>query len=483
MSQSLNQLTILQAHQGLKEKKFSSLELTKSCLKQIKKKDKKIHAFITVFEKQALEQAKKIDKRISSQGPSNFLEGIPLAIKDNILIKDELCTSGSKILSNYRASYDATVIKKLKNSGAIFLGKTNLDEFAMGSSTENSYFGPTRNPRDTRYVPGGSSGGSAAATGSDMALGSLGSDTGGSIRQPASFCGLVGLKPTYGRVSRNGLMAMASSLDQIGSIAKTVDDAAILLAAIEGKDSLDSTSQESMFPIQMPKEENPHQFTIGIPKEYFVKGLDIRIKKIIQDVIKKIKEAGANIEEVSLPHTKYGLACYYVIMPAEVSTNLSRYDGIKYGYSEMTNKKVKSLLDVYLNSRTKGFGDESRRRILIGTYVLSADYYESYYLKAQKVRTLIKKDFTNVFKNVDALITPTTPTLPFKFGEKIDNPLAMYLSDTYTVNVNLAGLPAISLPVGKIDNLPVGLQIIGDSFQENKILEIAKIIEKIVRGK
>ncbi|MFA6146103.1 MAG: Asp-tRNA(Asn)/Glu-tRNA(Gln) amidotransferase subunit GatA [Patescibacteria group bacterium] len=471
----LNNLTILEAHQGLKKKEFSSEDLVRSCLDEIKKQDKKINAFITVLEKEAIERAKTIDKQIASNGLNNFLTGIPLAIKDNILIQDVRATAGSKILSEYYSPYDATVIKKLKEAGAIFIGKTNLDEFAMGSSTENSFFGPTKNPRDLERVPGGSSGGSAAAVTAKMCLGALGSDTGGSIRQPSSFCGVVGLKPTYGKVSRFGLMAMASSLDQIGPIGNSVDDVAVLLDAIEGKDNFDSTSVET------PKIENLklkiENLRIGIPKEYFIKGLDSQIKKNIDQLIKKLEDGGAEIKEVSLPHTKEALACYYIIMPAEVSANLSRYDGIRYGYSIQEGK---NLLDVYLNSRTQGFGDESKRRIILGTYILSKGYYEDYYLKAQKVRTLIKNDFEKVFEKVDCLLTPTTPTTAFKIGEKIDDPLNMYLSDIYTVPVNLAGLPALSLPIGEVEKLPFGLQIIGNYFEENKILEIAKTIEKLI---
>ena len=496
----LNQLTICQAHEGLKKKEFSSFELTKACLAQIKKKDKKINAFINVFEEDALIWAKQADKKGTGTFRDSPLAGIPLAIKDNILVKDKPCTAGSKILADYKATYDGTVIKKLRQAGAIFLGKTNLDEFAMGASTETSYFGATRNPHDKTRVPGGSSGGSAAAVCACMCPGALGSDTGGSIRQPASFCGLVGLKPTYGRVSRSGLIAMASSLDQISPIARTVDDAAVLLSAIEGKDPLDSTSQDLMFTTGLPQEADPKKFTLGIPKEYFVKGLDPEIKKAIEKVIKNLEKAGARICEVSLPHTRYGLAAYYIIMPAEVSANLARYDGIKYGFSsqeiaslarndkrgrhceEAVRPTKQSLLDIYLQTRTQGFGDEARRRIMLGTYTLSAGYYEAYYLKAQKVRTLIKKDFTKVFKKVDALITPTSPSPAFKIGEKIEDPLAMYLSDVYTVNVNLAGLPAISLPVGKVGRLPIGLQLIGNYFEENKLLEIAKIIEHITHN-
>ena len=482
----LNKLTILKAHQGLKNKEFSSEELTKACLKEIENKDKKINAFITQLKKQALAQAREIDQRIISTGPSNFLDGIPLAIKDNILIQGILATAGSKILSNYQAVENATVIEKLKQKGAIFLGKTNCDEFAMGSSTENSAFGPTKNPINLDYVPGGSSGGSAAAVAAQMCLGALGSDTGGSIRQPASFCGVFGLKPTYGRVSRYGLMAMASSLDQVGVLAKSIDDLAILLAGIEGRDSLDSTSVDLMFSSETPvKNISLANINIGIPKEYFIKGLDSQVREVIEKIINDLEKQGAKITEVSLPHTQSALAVYYIIMPAEVSANLSRYDGIKYGFSALNLKsKEQSLLDVYLDSRSQGFGDEARLRIMLGTYILSAGYYDAYYLQAQKVRTLIKQDFSKVFsqkgsKQIDCLITPTSPTPAFRLGEKINDPLTMYLSYIYTVPVNLAGLPALSLPAGEVNGLPVGVHLIGDHWQENKILSIAKIIEKL----
>jgi aspartyl-tRNA(Asn)/glutamyl-tRNA(Gln) amidotransferase subunit A len=494
---NLNQMTIKQAHQSLVKKEFSSEELTRACLAQIKDKDKDIHAFIGLMEEPALEQARAVDEKIRRGEKISFLAGIPLAIKDNIVIKDTITTAGSRILENFRSPYDATVIKKLKETDAVFLGKANLDEFAMGSSTENSYSGPTRNPRDLERVPGGSSGGSAAAVAADMCLGALGSDTGGSIRQPASFCGVVGLKPTYGRVSRSGLMAMASSLDQIGPITRSVEDIALLLAVIEGKDILDSTSLEPMFPIEPEISANIQNLKIGVAKEYFTKGIDKQVEKNIRNIIKELANRGAKIEEVNLPHTKYALACYYIIMPAEVSANLARYDGIRYGYS----KDGKNLMDVYLKSRERGLGDEVRRRIMLGTYTLSAGYYDAYYLQAQKVRTLIKQDFTKVFKKVDCLITPTTPTTAFKLGEKITDPLTMYLSDIYTVSVNLAGLPAISVPCpvrnpdnsggretknaisngacGQVGKLPVGLQVIGNYFREDQILKVAKAVESI----
>jgi len=442
----LKNLTIEKAHQGFKNKDFSVNELTQAYLKNIKKKNKRLNAFISVFENDALERAKKIDSEIFSQGVKNYLTGIPFSIKDNILIKGKKCTAGSKILENYQASYNAAVIDKLEKNGAIFLGKTNLDEFAMGGSTENSAFGPTKNPYDLNRVPGGSSGGSAAAVSAQMCLASLGSDTGGSIRQPASFCGVVGFKPSYGRVSRYGLIAMASSLDQIGPIVNCVEDAKIVLNAIQGKDEKDSTSVESN-KIDSLNNLDLKNIKIGLPKEYFIQGLDSEIKKKIEKLADKLENQGAKIEQVSLPHTKYALACYYLIMPAEVSANLSRYDGIKYGFLE----KGKNLLETYLNTRTHGFGE---------------------------TRTLIKQDFEKVFneQKIDCLLTPTTPTIAFKLGEKVKNPLEMYLSDVYTVSVNLAGLPGISLPIGEVKKMPVGAQLIGDYFQEEKLLKIAHLI-------
>ena len=473
----LTRLTIKEAHQGLVKKEFSALELCQAYLVKIKKEDKKISAFLTVSEDLALSQAKKVDDMILAGKKIPLLAGVPTAIKDNILVENIRCTAASKILENYIAPYDATVIKKLKNQGAIILGKTNLDEFAMGSSTENSAFGPTRNPRDLSRVPGGSSGGSAAAVAADLCVYALGSDTGGSIRLPASFCGVVGLKPTYGAVSRYGLIAFASSLDQIGPITKNVEDAKIVFEVIKGKDDLDSTSIEK-FP--RFKKIKIRESIIGVPKEYFVKGIDPKIEKIIKEAIKKYEEMGAKIEEVSLPHTEYALPAYYIINPSEASANLARYDGIKYGFSIEKNQKIekpKNLLDVYLQSREEGFGEEVRRRIMLGTYALSAGYYEAYYLRAQKVRTLIRDDFEKVFKKVDALFAPVSPFLPFKIGERIEDPLSMYLVDVYTASINMAGLPALSLPCGKVGKLPVGLQIIGRPFEENKILEIGEIFE------
>jgi len=470
----LNKLTLEEAHQGLVEKKFSSVELTEAVLRQVKKYEPGLHAYLSLTEEQALIQSKKIDQKIKNEERIGPLAGIPVAVKDNILIEGEKCTAASKILENYLAPYDATVIKKLKKAGAVFIGKTNLDEFAMGSSTENSAFGPTKNPHDLERVPGGSSGGSAATVAAEGAICALGSDTGGSIRQPASFCGVVGLKPTYGRVSRYGLIAFASSLDQIGVFTKTSRDAQLALEAIEGHDELDSTSATLEKKDREP-EVKLKNLKIGVPKEYFVQGLDNEVKQVVQKAISQYEKAGAHIEEVSLPHSEYGLPCYYIIQAAEASANLARYDGIKYGLSE----RGKDLLDGYLRSRQKGFGDEVKRRIMLGTYTLSAGYYDAYYLKAQKVRTKIIEDFKKAFEKVDVLMGPTSPTVAFKLGEKTTDPVSMYLSDVYTVPISLAGLPALSLPCGKVGHLPVGLQIIGWHFEEEKILAVASIYEKI----
>ncbi len=466
----LNKLTISQAHQGLKNKEFSSVELTESVLNRIKKRNQEINAYLTISEELALSQAKRTDNKIKNKEEISILEGIPLAVKDAILVDGIRCTSASKILENYVAPYDATVIKKLRKAGAIFVGKTNLDEFTMGASGENSAFGPTKNPHDLERVPGGSSSGSAAAVADDQTIYALGSDTGGSIRQPASLCGIVGLKTTYGRVSRYGLMAHASSLDQIGPMTKTVGDARIVFDIIKGKDVKDSTSMDSQNEESEIKIKN---LKIGIPREYFVEGIDLNVEKIVKETINKYEKMGANIVEVSLPYTEYALACYYIIMPAEASTNLARYDGIRYGLSE----KGENLLEGYLKTKQNGFGDEVTRRIMMGTYVLSAGYYDAYYLKAQKVRTLIKQDFDNVFKKVDVLMGPVSPTPAFKIGEKIDDPVSMYLADAYTVSASLAGIPAISIPVGKIGKLPVGLQIMGKQFDDEKIIQVAKFYE------
>ena len=462
----LTKLTIKEAHKGLKNKVFSAFELAIAYLDKIEKEDDKIDTFLSVDREGALKQAREADKRILS-GDITALTGIPIAIKDNILVKGLKNTCASKILEKYIAPYDATIVKKLKEEGIVILGKTNMDEFAMGSSTENSAFGVTKNPHDLGRVPGGSSGGSAAAVAADFCCFALGSDTGGSVRQPASFCGVVGLKPTYGAVSRYGLVAYASSFDQIGILTKTVEDSQIVFETISGLDPKDSTSIDFKIENSKLKIEN---LRIGVPKEYF-EG-DFETKKTIQESLKLLQNQGAKLVNISLPNTKYALPAYYIIAPSEASANLSRYDGIKFGLSE----EGEDLLDGYLKTKEKGFGDEVKRRIMIGTYALSSGYYDAYYLRAQKVRTLIKADFDKAFEKVDVIITPTTPTSAFKIGEKVD-PLSMYLSDIFTVSVNLAGLPAISIPVGFTKaKLPIGLQIIGKPFEENKILNIAKHI-------
>jgi len=471
----LNELTIAQAARGLKRKELSSVELTQTVFEQIKKRDLKVKAFLSLDEKGALSSAKEIDEKRAHEDILGGLAGIPVAIKDNILVRGLKCSAASKILENYVAPYDATVISKLKEAGAVIIGKTNMDEFAMGSSTENSAFFATKNPYDLQRVPGGSSGGSAAAVAANETIYALGSDTGGSIRQPASFCGVVGLKPTYGAVSRFGLMAMASSLDQIGPITKTVGDCQTVFDAINGKDKLDSTSVDLKKEIRNTKFEIKN-LRIGMPKEYFAQGLDKDVEKLVKEAIKKLENLGARVKEINLPYSEYALACYYIIMPSEVSANLARYDGIKYGYSEFD--KAGDLMEVYLGSRHHGFGAEPRRRIMLGTYTLSAGYYDAYYLKAQKVRTLIEHDFEKAFKEVDVIVTPVSPTPAFKFGEKIDDPLKMYLSDIYTVSINLAGVPALSMPCGRVGGLPVGLQIVGPQMGEPLIFGTALALEQ-----
>ncbi|MEK9158588.1 MAG: Asp-tRNA(Asn)/Glu-tRNA(Gln) amidotransferase subunit GatA [Patescibacteria group bacterium] len=462
-------MTIAEIQKSFKNKELSCVELVKSCLKKIKKEDGEIHAFLEVFEDEALAEAKKVDEKISQKKKLGVLEGVPVAIKDNLMYRGHRVSAGSRILENYVAPYSATAVEKLKSAGAIILGRTNMDEFAMGSSTENSAYGPTKNPRDTKRVPGGSSGGSAAAVAAGFVPVALGSDTGGSIRQPASFCGVAGLKPTYGAVSRYGLIAMSSSLDQIGPIANTAEDAQIVFDVIKGVDSKDATSVKEQ---RTKNKEQVKNLKVGIPKEYFIKGTDSVVKERVEEAIEKFKKMGAKIQEVSLPHTEYALAAYYLIMPAEVSSNLARFDGIRYGLS--LNKDAKNLKEVYTKTRARGFGAEPKRRIILGTYALSAGYFDAYYKKARQAQEIIQQDFLNVFKKVDCLFTPTAPSQAFKLGEKTSDPLQMYLEDIFTVSVNLAGLPAISIPVQQKGELPVGLQIIGRPFEENLILDVAK---------
>lgn len=473
---------IKEFHNKLINHEITAQELVESCFKIIEKKDSQIQAFLTLTKKQALEKAKKVDEKIKRGDKIGILEGIPYAVKDNILTKGIKTTAGSRILENYTGTYSATVVEKLEEQGAIILGKTNLDEFAMGSSTENSAFFPTKNPWNLETVPGGSSGGSAASVASGMALFALGSDTGGSIRQPAAFCGIVGFKPSYGVVSRFGLIAMASSLDQIGTLAQTVEDAEIVFQVIAGQDKMDSTScdlkqiQDTRCKIQ--------DIRFGLPREYFIEGLDEEISEEIKLVLEKIEKEGIKTKEVSLPLTSYALPCYYIIMPAEVSSNLARYDGIRYAEIKNLKSEVKNLSDLYFKTRGQGFGKEVKRRIILGTYVLSKGYYDAYYKKAQKVRRLIIEEFEEIFKEVDFLITPTTPTLPFKLGEKSLDPLKMYLSDVFTVGANIAGLPAINLPIGwSQDKLPIGMQIIGPRFADNRVFFIAKAIEELIKSR
>ena len=480
----LTALTIKQAHEGLKKGDFTSVDLTKAYLEKIKKSD--LNSFLSFDEDFALNQAKEADKKIKS-GEFGMLMGIPCAIKDAIMVEGQKCTAASKILENYVAPYSASVVKKLWEQGTVILGKTNLDEFAMGGSGENSAFGATKNPHDKTRVAGGSSSGSAASVAANEACFSLGSDTGGSIRLPSSFCGIVGLKPTYGAVSRYGLIAFGSSLDQIGPIGKTVEDVKIVFNAISGKDKMDATSTDYKFE---ETETSLKGLRIGVPKEYFAKGIDPEVEKILRNAIKKAEEQGAKIVEISLPSVEFALACYYIIAPSEASANLARFDGIKYGLSE----PAKDLLDVYLKSKGHGFGAEVKRRIMIGTYTLSSGYYDAYYKKAQEVRNLIKQDFTKAFsasggEGVDLIFCPVSPVPAIKIGERTSDPLSMYLMDIYTVSVNLAGLPGLSLPSGKVArstssgqvNLPVGLQIIGNHFEENKILSVAQQMETLLK--
>ncbi len=466
-------MTIAEFHEQLKNKKISAREVAAGYLDAIKKNNHKLNSYLEVFDT-VMTQAEEVDRRIAEGEEPDALWGVPLAIKDNILIKGKTVSAGSKILEHYRATYSAHAIKNLARRGAIFLGRTNMDEFAMGSSTENSAYGPTKNPYHTDYVPGGSSGGSAVAVRAEMAMGALGSDTGGSIRQPAAFCGVVGLKPTYGAVSRSGLIAMASSLDQIGPLAQSVEDAEILFQALRGNDPMDSTSVD--YEARMNGKNSVR--TIGVPKEYFAEGLDPRIKQTIESTIKKL-EKHYEIREVALPHTKYALPCYYIIVPAEVSSNMARFDGIRYG----ARSEGHDLATVYKKSRGEGIGREVRRRILLGTYVLSHGYYDAYYSRAQKVRARISEDFKKAFSEVDVILGPTSPTLPFKIGEKSQDPLAMYLSDIYTIPVNLAGVPGLSLPVGTITesgiDFPVGLQLIAPHFAEDRLFSVGKIIETL----
>jgi aspartyl-tRNA(Asn)/glutamyl-tRNA(Gln) amidotransferase subunit A len=482
----LHKLTLTEASEKLKSGGISSVELTQAVLDRIEAVEPKVEAFLTITKDIALKQAKESDERRAMGKALSEIDGVPIAIKDLFCTKGVRTTAASKILDDFVPTFESTATQKLWDAGAVLVGKANCDQFAMGSSTETSAYKKTRNPWDLKRVPGGSSGGSAAAVAADMCIAALGTDTGGSIRQPASLCSIVGLKPTYGRVSRYGVIAMASSLDCIGPMTKTVEDAAILLNILAGKDVSDGTTLPVAVPdYQKALKKDIKGLQIGIPKEFFGEGMDPEVDKIVREGIKKLKSLGAEIIEVSLPTVKYALAVYYVIMPAEVASNLARFDGVRYGYSvaksEIRNPKSETLEDLYIDSRTEGFGDEAKRRIMLGNYVLSSGYYDAYYKKAQQVRTLVKQDFERAFKKVDILATPVSPTAAFEFGEKSDNPLEMYLSDIHTVPINPAGVPAISVPAGFTSkNLPVGLQLIAPQLGEEKLLNVAYQFEKIL---
>jgi aspartyl-tRNA(Asn)/glutamyl-tRNA(Gln) amidotransferase subunit A len=476
-----NRLTISELSGRLARRDVSARQTMQACLDRIQKVDGKVHAFLSLDATDALAQADAADKILGSGGgsPQRPLLGVPLAIKDVLCVKGHPLNCGSKILGKFVSPYDATVIQKLRAAGAIIFGRLNMDEFAMGSSTENSAFGPSRNPWDTARIPGGSSGGSAAAVAADECIASLGSDTGGSIRQPAAFCGVVGLKPTYGRVSRYGLVAFASSLDQIGPLTRSVRDAALLLEAISGVDPCDSTS----VPQPVPRYSEGlagdiRGLRIGLAKEYMIGGVDSAVKAAVDAAVKQLEKLGVEIVEVSMPHTEYAVATYYIIATAEASANLARFDGVRYGQRVDGNDPI----EMYGRTRGAGFGAEVKRRIILGTYVLSSGYYDAYYLRAQKVRTLIRQDFLKAFEKVDAIVTPTTPTAAFKLGEKSDDPLQMYLSDIYTISCNLAGICGISIPCGFTSNgpgaLPIGLQLLGKPFGEETIFKIAHAYEQ-----
>ncbi|MCK5535009.1 Asp-tRNA(Asn)/Glu-tRNA(Gln) amidotransferase subunit GatA [bacterium] len=473
----INKLTAHQLKDLIRKKEISAEEALTAVYDQIEETEKDIGAYVSLTKEKAFLQAKAVDKKIKNGERVGNLAGIPMAIKDNMCIKDGKTTCSSKILENFVAPYNATVIEKLQAADAVFIGKTNMDEFAMGSSTENSSVKTTKNPCDLTRVPGGSSGGSAAAVAGKEAILAIGSDTGGSIRQPAACCGVVGMKPTYGRVSRYGLVAFASSLDQIGPLTKDVTDSALLLNEISGYDEKDSTSINVSVPdYTRCLTKGVKGLKIGIPREYFIEGMNVEVKSAVEKAIKILEGLGAKTQEVSLPHTEYAVAVYYLIATAEASANLARYDGVKYGYRTDSDG---DLLDMYKKTRGEGFGSEVKRRIMLGTYVLSSGYYDAYYLKAQKVRTKIAEDFKNAFNQVDVIITPTAPTTAFKIGEKMADPLQMYLSDIFTISVNLAGIPAISIPCGLTgEGLPIGLQILAPPLQEERILTTAYSYEQ-----
>ncbi|HKD81636.1 MAG TPA: Asp-tRNA(Asn)/Glu-tRNA(Gln) amidotransferase subunit GatA [Candidatus Angelobacter sp.] len=472
----LNSLTIESTRTAIAEKRLTPSSLVEDFYRKIKADDCEIHSFLTLCEERALAQAGRLEKLVNAGAPLPPLAGVPVGIKDVMVTCGVRTTAGSKILESFIPPYDCTAVARLEAAGAIVLGKLNCDEFAMGSSNENSAYGPVRNPHDKSRVPGGSSGGSAAAVAAGMAVATLGSDTGGSIRQPASFCGVVGLMPTYGRVSRYGLIAFASSLDHIGPLTKTVKDAAIILHVIAGRDPLDSTSADVPVPDYEAELSRPVTgLKIGVPQEYFGEGLDAEVRAAVEGGIEKLRAAGCTILPISLPHTAYAIPTYYVIATAEASANLARFDGVRYGYRA---KNPRTLAEMYRRSRDEAFGPEVKRRIMLGTYALSSGYYDAYYLKAQRVRTLLTRDFQAAFTKVDAIVTPTAPTPAFKLGEKADDPLAMYLADIYTVTADLAGVPGISVPCAlSSSGLPIGLQVLGRHFDESTVLRVAGAVE------
>ena len=469
--------TALQVKEKILSREIQATELVGKLFKWIKDIEPNIQAFITINEKEALEKASEIDKKIGNRQKVGLLAGIPIAVKDNICTKNLTTTCASKILQNFTPPYDAFVVKRLKEEDAIIIGKTNLDEFAMGSSTENSGYKITRNPWNLECVPGGSSGGSAAAVAADLSFMSLGSETGGSVRQPAALCGVVGIKPTYGRVSRYGLVAFGSSLDQVGTVTKDIKDAALLLQVIAGNDLRDSTSAQVPVPDYLDGiDAGVNGLRIGIPKEYFTDGLNTEVRDAVKSALKIYERLGAKIVDLSLPHTEYAVAVYYIVANAEASSNLARYDGVKYGYR---TSESRGIIDMYCRTRSEGFGNEVKRRIMLGNYALSSGYYDAYYLKASKVRNLIKTDFDTAFEKVDCIMCPTSPVPAFKIGERANNPLEMYLSDIYTIPANLAGIPGISIPCGfSKTGLPIGMQILAKHFEEKKILQIAYAFER-----
>jgi aspartyl-tRNA(Asn)/glutamyl-tRNA(Gln) amidotransferase subunit A len=473
---NIDLLTVESTRTAIAEKQFTASAVVDAFYQKIRKDDPDTGAYLTLSEERAYAQAARIDELAGRGDALPLLAGVPIAVKDVISTRGVRTTAGSKILDNYVAPYNATVVDRLESAGAIILGKTNCDEFAMGSSNENSGFHPVRNPRDRTRVPGGSSGGSAAVVAAGTAVASLGTDTGGSIRQPASFCGVVGLMPTYGRVSRYGLIAFASSLDKIGPFGKTVKDAALLLEVMAGRDRMDSTSADLPVPVYSDIVGQPIAgLKIGVPSEYFGEGLDAEVRSAVETAIKKLAEAGCEIVPISLKHTAYAIPTYYLVATAEASANLARFDGVRYG---VRAKGAKTLSEMYRRTRDEGFGPEVKRRIMLGTYALSSGYYDAYYLKAQRVRTLIARDFDEAFGKVDAIVTPTTPTAAFRLGEKADDPLAMYLADIFTVTASLAGIPGLSVPCGNnSDGLPIGLQVLGKHFDEATVLRVGHVVE------